>query len=115
MLVALAVAFLSEVVVVNLRGGAGMLVLLSSWLGGLVLFVIVVHRLRRHSYSEGGFVWTLLAILLFQGWTAVVSWVAVLTWSSSWTVFYLGLIEASAVLPLLAVIFFISRKLTTAR
>jgi hypothetical protein len=112
MLVALAVAFLAEVVVVNLRGGAGLLVLLSTWLAGLVLFGIVVLRLRHHRYSEGGFLGFLLTVLVFQFWTAVVSWIAVLTWSPSWHVYHLALIEASAALPLLAGIYSMSRRLT---
>ncbi|HEY1163250.1 MAG TPA: hypothetical protein VGF78_09340 [Candidatus Dormibacteraeota bacterium] len=111
-LVVLTVAFLGEVGVGTLRGGAGLLVVLSSWLVGLVLFCVAMVGFFRHRYSEGSVALFVLPIVIFQGWSAIAAWVAIWTSSPSRPLYYLGVIEASAVVPLLAGIYLMSRRLT---
>jgi len=111
-LVGLAVAFLGEVVVGNLWGGVGLLVVLSSWLGGILLFCVALFGLFRRRYSEAGVAFFALPVVLFAGWAAIAAWVAIWTWSPSWPAYQLGLMQASATVPLLAGIYVMSRRLS---
>jgi hypothetical protein len=113
MLVALTVAFLAEVVIGNMRGGVGLLVVLSSWVASLVLFCAAMFGFFRRRYSEAGSIVFMLAIVLFPAWAAIGSWVAVWTWSPTWPTYQLGLIQATAAVPLLAGIYVMSRRLST--
>jgi hypothetical protein len=114
MLVGLTVAFLAEVVIGNMRGGVGFLVVLSSWLAGLVLFCVAMFGFFRRRYSEAGSMVFMLSIVLFPGWAGIAFWVAVWTWSPTWPTYQLGLIQASAIVPLLAATYLISRRLASA-
>jgi hypothetical protein len=113
MLVGLTVAFLAEVVIGNMRGGVGLLVVLSSWLASLVLFCVVMFGLFRSRYSEAGSMLFVLSIVLFPAWAGIAFWVAVWTSSPTWPTYQLGLIQATATVPLLAGVYVISRRLST--
>ena len=111
LLVGLTVAFLAEVVIGNMRGGVGLLVVLSSWVASLVLFCVAMFGVFRRRYSEAGSTLFLLAVVLFPAWAAIGAWVGVWTWSPSWPTYRLGLIQATATVPLLAGIYVMSRRL----
>ena len=114
MLVGLTVAFLAEVVIGNMLGGVRLLVVLSSWLAGLALFCVAMFGFFRRRYSEAGSMVFMLSIVLFPGWAGIAFWVAVWTWSPTWPTYQLGLIQASAIVPLLAATYLISRRLASA-
>jgi hypothetical protein len=115
MLAALAALYLVLAGLMVMLGGGALLVGIASWVGGMAFGVVAGIRFGRgHAYSAGGWTWYLLAILLFQGWSGAVWWVAFLTRSPSRPVLYLGVIMASATLPLFGVIYAMSRRLTTA-
>jgi hypothetical protein len=111
-LVALAAAFLTEVWLVNLIGGGGLLLALSSWVGGFLLFCIALLGYFRDRYSMAGLALFSFPIVIFQAWTGIAFWVAVWTWSPSSPLYYLGLLEASAAVPLFAGIYAMSRRLS---
>lgn len=109
-LIAAAVAYVALVFAVDAVGGSGLVILIATWLGSLVVLSVAIVRFPAHQYTAPGFLGFLVSMLVFQAWSAVAFWVAILT---SVRGLEAMVIQASAVLPLCAGVYWVSRAAKT--
>jgi hypothetical protein len=101
------VVFVAAVVVANLLGGSGLFLLLSAGLGALVLLFVPLYRQSTHPYGGDTFIRFAVAVLVFQVWNAVAFWVILLSSTRGPAA---GVIQASAVIPLVGGLVWMSRR-----
>jgi hypothetical protein len=107
LLAAATVVFIGAVALANLLGAGGLFLLVSAGLGALVLLFLPMLRQATHPYSGAAFVRFAVAVLVFQVWNAAAFWVILL---SSTRGLAAGIIQATAALPLLAGLAWMSRR-----
>ena len=96
-----------------LRHGAFWL-LAGSMIGGIIVLAVMVPRLLRGAYSDAAALWFLVTVLVFQAWTGVAFWIGLLALSRDTPDYILGLMEASAAIPLVVGALAMTRKLRSA-
>lgn len=118
MLVGLAAATGIAAALVSLAQGTvaytGIYLALGTFVVCLVVMGVAVLRLRTN-YSVAGCLWFLTAVVAFQLLSIVVMWVSLLTgwWATGQPAYHVGLSAAVGLVPLLAGIWKLGRKLTS--
>jgi hypothetical protein len=114
MLIGLAVVELAGAAVVTLLGRGGWTVLLITYLGGGVLMIVMLFRLRRGHYSVAGVAWFMFTVLVFNVWNFLVVGLSVWTrWTGvgRWS---FALIEVVSAIPLIVSVWRLDRRLRAA-
>ena len=106
-----AVGYLCGALVTGLLRQGSFWLLAGSMFGGIFVLGVTLPRVLRGGHSERAALWFLVSILVFQAWTGVAFWIGLLALSPGSPAYALGLLEASAAVPLVAGALAMTRQL----